>query len=257
MPAVPVSLANALAISQSKSQVSRGVLFEAQEPLKVELPGAKRQGGAGGVSPHHEEPLKVELQRVTPRKGGTSGGLTEDEASGWSTCVSPVSTTVADEDAVTLSPESASWMACSSSPSRFYDEDTEADSLQFWTQPSEQETTTGSEHESGDGELPPVGMSDQPSPWGAFPTLPDSSYPLSAVPNRGSLLHSTGQCRPCAWFYKPVGCQGDSDCGFCHLCPEGALKAKKKMKLAKKRLINISPFKEEQPRYALSLASLI
>lgn len=61
----------------------------------------------------------------------------------------------------------------------------------------------------------------------------------------GSALHSTGGCRPCAWFWKEVGCQNGASCSYCHLCSEGALKAKKKSKLTMKA------------KFELSLASLI
>jgi len=46
----------------------------------------------------------------------------------------------------------------------------------------------------------------------------------------GSALHGTGECKPCSWFYKPGGCQNGSECGHCHLCPEGELLRRKKEK---------------------------
>jgi len=59
--------------------------------------------------------------------------------------------------------------------------------------------------------------------------------------NPGSALHgqfdAEGQhaCQPCAWFYKPSGCQNGATCRRCHLCPEGELKLRKKQKIAKLR----------------------
>jgi len=50
--------------------------------------------------------------------------------------------------------------------------------------------------------------------------------------SKGSELHGTGECRPCAWFWKSVGCQNGSACQHCHLCPEGELRARKKAKAA-------------------------
>lgn len=44
----------------------------------------------------------------------------------------------------------------------------------------------------------------------------------------GSALHATGQCCPCAWFYKAQGCQNGANCTRCHLCPPGEVKARKK-----------------------------
>lgn len=48
----------------------------------------------------------------------------------------------------------------------------------------------------------------------------------------GSALHGTGNCRPCAWFYKKGGCQNGADCRHCHMCPEGEHKIRKKAKHA-------------------------
>mmetsp|Transcript_76397 Transcript_76397/g.169327 ORF Transcript_76397/g.169327 Transcript_76397/m.169327 type:complete len:501 (-) Transcript_76397:219-1721(-) len=56
--------------------------------------------------------------------------------------------------------------------------------------------------------------------------------PEPTLPSRGSALHSTGQCVPCAWFWKSQGCQNGSSCDRCHMCPEGEVKARKKAKKA-------------------------
>mmetsp|Transcript_29123 Transcript_29123/g.61890 ORF Transcript_29123/g.61890 Transcript_29123/m.61890 type:complete len:673 (+) Transcript_29123:108-2126(+) len=55
--------------------------------------------------------------------------------------------------------------------------------------------------------------------------------PMNVLPSLGSVLHSTGQCKPCAWFWKPQGCQNGKDCHHCHLCPKDEIKARKKEKL--------------------------
>jgi len=52
----------------------------------------------------------------------------------------------------------------------------------------------------------------------------------SGLPSVGSALHSTGECRPCAWFWKHSGCLLQRACHHCHLCPEGELKRRKKIK---------------------------
>jgi len=44
----------------------------------------------------------------------------------------------------------------------------------------------------------------------------------------GSAEHARGQCRPCAFFWKPGGCQNGKDCLHCHLCAPGELQRKKK-----------------------------
>jgi hypothetical protein len=50
------------------------------------------------------------------------------------------------------------------------------------------------------------------------------------LPSRGSALHHSGRCTPCAWFWKPQGCKNGKDCGRCHLCIAGEVKARKKAK---------------------------
>eukprot|EP00913_Durusdinium_trenchii_P024153 g22679.t1 len=49
------------------------------------------------------------------------------------------------------------------------------------------------------------------------------------IPSVGSMLHETQQCRPCAWFWKPMGCANGSDCRHCHLCPAGELTRQRKV----------------------------
>jgi len=43
--------------------------------------------------------------------------------------------------------------------------------------------------------------------------------PPPGMPSHGSLLHSSGDCRPCMWFWKPSGCGQGSECLHCHFCP--------------------------------------
>lgn len=54
----------------------------------------------------------------------------------------------------------------------------------------------------------------------------------SELPSVGSGVHGSGECRPCAWFWKPTGCQNGKECRHCHLCPAGELKQRKRTKLA-------------------------
>merc|ERR1712226_898137 len=64
--------------------------------------------------------------------------------------------------------------------------------------------------------------------------------PTRAVPTRavvrgaefpGSAGHGTGQCRPCAWVHKDVGgCRNGANCNYCHLCPPGELRRRKREK---------------------------
>eukprot|EP00930_Biecheleria_cincta_P095513 TRINITY_DN87470_c0_g1_i1.p1 TRINITY_DN87470_c0_g1~~TRINITY_DN87470_c0_g1_i1.p1 ORF type:complete len:205 (-),score=38.64 TRINITY_DN87470_c0_g1_i1:45-659(-) len=54
-------------------------------------------------------------------------------------------------------------------------------------------------------------------------------------PHTGSELHGTGRCKPCAWFWKPVGCRADLDCEYCHLCDAEELKRRRALKAAEIR----------------------
>lgn len=80
------------------------------------------------------------------------------------------------------------------------------------------------------------------------------------VPSKGSALHSNGVCRPCAWFWKPTGCQNGTNCKYCHACPDGEIKSRKKTKLTVMRLGLVTPKaakSEPKEKYSLSLASLL
>eukprot|EP00440_Ansanella_granifera_P035157 gb/GFBE01038131.1/.p1 GENE.gb/GFBE01038131.1/~~gb/GFBE01038131.1/.p1 ORF type:complete len:282 (+),score=74.69 gb/GFBE01038131.1/:1-846(+) len=48
--------------------------------------------------------------------------------------------------------------------------------------------------------------------------------------SKGGQLHGTGNCKPCAWFWRPQGCSNGEECGHCHLCSAAELKARKKAK---------------------------
>lgn len=53
-------------------------------------------------------------------------------------------------------------------------------------------------------------------------------------------LHDLGQCTPCNYFwYKVDGCRQGSACSFCHLCPKGELKKRKKDRLKELRAAGI------------------
>jgi len=106
---------------------------------------------------------------------------------------------------------------------------------------SDQESTTGAESEVG------VASSSDPD-------APNTTH-------SGSQLHGTGNCKPCAWFWKPVGCQKDKQCSHCHLCPEGERKQRKKSKMFMMRSGTSSQKSEQnsdhQGTHSLSLASLL
>jgi len=67
---------------------------------------------------------------------------------------------------------------------------------------------------------------------------PPSGFPAGIAwppTNTGSAQHGMGQCNPCAWFWKPTSCMNDKDCVFCHMCPAGELKNRKKAKAQARR----------------------
>lgn len=42
--------------------------------------------------------------------------------------------------------------------------------------------------------------------------------------------HLKRKCSPCAYYYKPDSCRQGAQCEFCHLCPKGEIKLRKKEK---------------------------
>jgi len=93
--------------------------------------------------------------------------------------------------------------------------------------------------------------------------LDETAPPSQPLPSPGSAPHGTGRCNPCAWFWKPKGCQNGGNCAYCHLCPEGELKNRKKAKVAALRMGAIEPVEQskggtggQQPA-ALKLTTLL
>lgn len=68
----------------------------------------------------------------------------------------------------------------------------------------------------------------------AKPQLDPNTAALEAraLPSAGAILHGTGRCKPCAWFWKPGSCNWGVECGHCHMCPEGELRNRKKARVA-------------------------
>lgn len=75
---------------------------------------------------------------------------------------------------------------------------------------------------------PPPGLELQPMTVGrAAPATPQAD-PAVCLPSEGSSLHASGACKPCAWYWKPGGCQNTRECRHCHLCPPGEIAARKR-----------------------------
>merc|ERR1712176_1124062 len=52
------------------------------------------------------------------------------------------------------------------------------------------------------------------------------------LPTVGSAQHRLGECKPCAFFWKPAGCSNGVDCVYCHLCDAHEKKRRQKEKKA-------------------------
>jgi hypothetical protein len=63
---------------------------------------------------------------------------------------------------------------------------------------------------------------------------PALAVPVGALPpgcpTVGSVAHRSGECLPCAWHHGDEGCRHGASCIFCHLCPAGEIKRRKKVK---------------------------
>merc|ERR1719221_604363 len=85
-----------------------------------------------------------------------------------------------------------------------------------------------------DGSIEREGMVvvDTPAP----PRAPSRPAPGSPeLPSVGSVGHSAGRCKPCA-FLHTKGCGNGVLCQFCHLCEPGEKKRRAKAKVASRRV---------------------
>jgi hypothetical protein len=62
--------------------------------------------------------------------------------------------------------------------------------------------------------------------------LLQESLGSSELPTVGSAQHKFGECKPCAFFWKPEGCGNGVNCPFCHLCGPDEKKRRQKEKKA-------------------------
>jgi uncharacterized OB-fold protein len=53
--------------------------------------------------------------------------------------------------------------------------------------------------------------------------------------SHGALLHDSGMCKPCGFFWKSHGCEFGKECLHCHLCPKGELKSRRRKHQKKQR----------------------
>lgn len=60
---------------------------------------------------------------------------------------------------------------------------------------------------------------------------------LSRGSEKHGLFDASGEpaCQPCAWLWKEKGCNNAAACKYCHICPQGELRNRKKKKIARLR----------------------
>jgi len=69
----------------------------------------------------------------------------------------------------------------------------------------------------------------------------ESETAVPEMPSLGSRGHMSGQCRPCMFVWRKVGCHNGSACSFCHLCsPGGWYKQRKKVVKAENESSNFT-----------------
>jgi len=89
----------------------------------------------------------------------------------------------------------------------------------------------------------PCGRAFGPATATAVRAAPPANIPgpvllgsAQAQPSEGSAFHDgAGSCRPCAWYWKPKGCSVGWECSYCHTCPDGEIKRRKKAKIVAMR----------------------
>jgi len=64
--------------------------------------------------------------------------------------------------------------------------------------------------------------------------LPEENQGSPECPSIGSAGHHLGICKPCDFMYR-TDCRAGFSCQFCHLCPPGETRRRKKQKQAARR----------------------
>jgi hypothetical protein len=85
-------------------------------------------------------------------------------------------------------------------------------------------------------------VSDMDSHDSDSPVKPKMTISLSdqlGISSAGSIGHEAGTCKPCAFVWKD-GCASGANCQFCHLCPPGEVKRRKKDKTAYRKMTRVN-----------------
>jgi len=62
-------------------------------------------------------------------------------------------------------------------------------------------------------------------------TRKSTLLPMSSQSAPDLIAHEAGECKPCAFYWKPGSCRNGEECYHCHLCPEGEIRRRKKAKV--------------------------
>lgn len=97
---------------------------------------------------------------------------------------------------------------------------------------------------------PPSGLSDDEgeAPTDTSATLKISLTDTLGLWSIGSAAHDSGTCKPCAFLWKDPskpGCQNGQECVFCHLCPPGEVKRRKKQKMFMRKVANNLQYQDQ------------
>lgn len=87
--------------------------------------------------------------------------------------------------------------------------------------------------------------------WGSAPCILQTAPYQTKFPQMET-AHVRNECKPCAYHFQKVdGCRWGDQCTFCHLCPTGEIKRRKKEKV---RAIKVqgSRSKQGEPRVLAS-----
>jgi hypothetical protein len=67
----------------------------------------------------------------------------------------------------------------------------------------------------------------------------------------GALLHGSGRCKPCGFFWKSHGCDFGEECLHCHLCLKGELKNRRRNIKQKQRRARRAELRSRQDQQVL------
>lgn len=94
-----------------------------------------------------------------------------------------------------------------------------------------------------------IGSAIDSAPVSGLEGTPRCGVDVQATGN-GTQAHILGQCTPCSYFwYKKDGCRKGEACTFCHSCPKGEIKQRKKHRIQELRAAGV--FSKEYTKMAV------